>query len=799
MREQIKGISAAGFGGTAVGLVLGMVTLPLVAVSAGALTAFFITRKFGVQRHYDSVGTVFFLSLGTLVFLIPFLPTAFKQTPQLFLVVFGLISAAIVIVKRGVSYVLSFVANKLGRGDSASNIWNAVSSIVGALILVWSIIKMKQRLAKTAVTGAATPLGLGLNILGHFMELPWILEVGIDITAMVFIGGVMVGFHTLTSWYEVLALRKDPFVQAMAKKSKDTATTAASKTKEKAAETDTIGSGFMSQVLGVTPASTAGPSNTSAADDATVPDPDEDVARTADTRPSDGSGEAFDGPDADGMEHESGGDVSRTGDDTGHTSDALETPANRLGLPAEPGPVSEGIDTMIAAIDAVVDETGAVDDGTVDRAADPVDRATAVRRAADGGTLLAAASTDRTERRHKSTAEVPPALSNAVRSVRTRVSPRTTEAQELLDALQLSGDVSERHMTETVTGVLATLNDHATLATAVAEVDPTDDPRAMARHLDRESSNIDGPAGAGLATVADELDGAVRELEACRDEHQRLAESAEAICTAANDQTSIQFDSTASTDQWLDALTESVTNGTVSFADQADDIGSLVSAAEGDVRPQSSLARSVVEALRSDSMEPEARERTIADAIEAIDSTETLRHRLEDVSADEVETLAERLERDLDGITTAGSEQLQERVAELRRTVAQADAADRLTVYAARQELRFYDQQLLDAFQQTPDPSETGGPVADLYRDVEDRRARMRTEYPDNYPTHDHSIPIHFLELAEALQESAEQARTSGNEERAIGYLRAADRTLDWVAELYDRQAYSALLEQLRG
>lgn len=825
MREQIKGITAAGLGGTAVGLVLGMVTLPLVAVSAGALTAFFVTRTFGVQRHYDSVGTVFFLSLGTLVYLIPFLPTAFKQTPQLFLVVFGLISAAIVVVKRGVSHVLSYVASKLGRGDSASSIWNAVSSIVGALILVWSIIKMKQRLTKTAVTGAATPLGLVLNVAGHFMELPWVFEVGVDITAMVFIGGVMVGFHTLTSWYEVLALRKDPFVQAVAKKSKDTATTAASKTREKASEADPIGGGVMSQVLGVTPASTAGPSQPSQDED-DVPDPDEDVARTVDTQPSDGAGESFDGTDhessaAEGTGHDPDGDVGQT--DTGQRSgedpprtgtetnsedtpaapgpDSLATPAARLGLPAQPEPVSEGIETMTAAVDAVIDETDAVADGVVDRGADPVERASSVKRAADGGTLLTAGTTatERDDRRSEPTTEVPPELSDAVRTVRTRVSPRATEAQELLDALQLSGDVSERHLTNTVSGVLEKLNTHAELAAALAEVDPTDEPRHIARQLDRHSSDIDGPAGSGLATVAAELDEAIRELEQCRTERQRLAENAEAVCSAANDQTTIRFESSASTDEWLDALTDSVTDGSVSFTDQANDIGSLVSTAETEVRPQSSLARSVVEALRSDSMDADERERTIADALEAIDSTETLRHRLADVSADDVEALARRLEGDLDGINTAGSAQLAERVAELRGTVSQADAADRLTVYAARQELRFYDQQLLDALQQTRDRAGTGGPVADLYQDVDRRRSRMRTDYPDNYPNHDHSIPIHFLELVEALQESAEQARTSGNEERAMGYLRAADRTLDWVAELYDRQAYSALLEQLRG
>ncbi|MDB2239710.1 hypothetical protein, partial [Halorubrum ezzemoulense] len=41
----------------------------------------------------------------------------------------------------------------------------------------------------------------------------------------------LVGFHTLTSWYEVLALRQDPLVQAFTERSKDTASTASAKSK----------------------------------------------------------------------------------------------------------------------------------------------------------------------------------------------------------------------------------------------------------------------------------------------------------------------------------------------------------------------------------------------------------------------------------------------------------------------------------------------------------------------------------------------------------------------------------------
>ncbi|MDB2239429.1 hypothetical protein [Halorubrum ezzemoulense] len=271
-----KGILSSGLSGTVVALILGMVTVPLVAITGGAMTVFIITRRKNIQRHYDAVGTIYYLSLGLLVFVIPFIPTVFKQTPQLFLTVFGLFSAAIVLTKRTITYLLGAIASRLGRGDSASSFWNAVSSIIGTLLLAWSVIKLKYRLIKTGLAGVATPLGLILNIVGRLVELPWVLNVGVDITAMVFIGAVLVGFHTLTSWYEVLALRQDPLVQAFTERSKDTASTAAAKSKsvaetaskrsrdatsktaqkasdrgEDIAKSDMIGAGVMSHLLDI--------------------------------------------------------------------------------------------------------------------------------------------------------------------------------------------------------------------------------------------------------------------------------------------------------------------------------------------------------------------------------------------------------------------------------------------------------------------------------------------------------------------------------------------------------------------
>jgi len=132
-----KGIVVPSGAAAVVALIAGMVTLPLVAISVGMLMALVLPRRYGSQRHYDAVGTLYFLSLGVLVAALPFVPAAFKQAPALFLLVFGAVSAAIVLVKGLLSAVIDRIADRLERGERAGRFWRAISSVLGTLVLVW--------------------------------------------------------------------------------------------------------------------------------------------------------------------------------------------------------------------------------------------------------------------------------------------------------------------------------------------------------------------------------------------------------------------------------------------------------------------------------------------------------------------------------------------------------------------------------------------------------------------------------------------------------------------------------------
>jgi hypothetical protein len=230
-----KGIVVPSGAAAVVALIAGMVTLPLVAISVGMLVALVLPRRYGSQRHYDAVGTLYFLSLGVLVAALPFVPAAFKQAPALFLLVFGAVSAAIVLVKGLLRAVIDRIADRLGARRARRPVLASDLLGPGDARARVEIVKMKYRLGKTGVAGVGTLLALAFNVLGHFVNLPWFLEGGISISAMVFVGGVIVWFHALTSWYEVLALPHDPLVQAVAQRSKETASTAAERSRETAA------------------------------------------------------------------------------------------------------------------------------------------------------------------------------------------------------------------------------------------------------------------------------------------------------------------------------------------------------------------------------------------------------------------------------------------------------------------------------------------------------------------------------------------------------------------------------------
>jgi hypothetical protein len=506
-----------------------------------------------------------------------------------------------------------------------------------------------------------------------------------------------------------------------------------------------------------------------------------------------------------GLGRWTGGSDSGASDETAPSE--LQQPAERLDRPPQPGAVTDGIETLASAIDSVVDATDLGERTPVRADDDPVTRAEAVQQAAERGELVerppepsesvepTADSPPEPTPEPEPEPVVPDALSGAVASVRADTTAETTAGRRLLQYLETADAVPERKLTETLTTVLTTLNRHDAVESTLESVTPHADSRELASTLDRQRGS--GTSGEAFGIIADQLTTAVSEREQCETELAELTQDAERVCAAANDQTVVTFDSASETPAWLSSLADQLDNGNVSFTDRETDLGSI--AGRLDLNPQSTLGNDLLDLLRSPSVSRQECEETLASAVETIDRAETTGHRLDGIDADDVARLANRLVDDFRETDSDVGSLLRERAAELADMVTQAGSSDLVTVYAARQELRFYDHRLLAQLQAGGDSDGDEPDVQTLRDAVEERRSTMRTQYPSNYPQHDHSIPIHFLELVSELQEAADEAVAAGNPDRAVGYLDAADKTLDWTGELYERHAYSVLLEQLRG
>lgn len=479
----------------------------------------------------------------------------------------------------------------------------------------------------------------------------------------------------------------------------------------------------------------------------------------------------------------------RTGRDEESTT-GLERPAELVDRPARPGAVTQAISSLVEAVDAVVETESLEESGEVSPTDDPVERAQTVRR-----TVRQRAETPLEPDQPTRPDDLGPStLTEAVSTVENRTDPSSRTARRLIEYLG-ADEVAKQKLTDTIETAVVELDRQDALVTALEEVEPHVPSRELARSLTGQGQSIDGKPGDRLETVARNLREAIEDRERCRSEREQLLQQAEQVCSTARDQTTVTFDPEAGPVTWLSSLADRLDEGAVSFTDRERSIRTV--AGRLDRTPRSKLGREFFNLLTSEATVTGSRE-TLESVIDAIDRAETAEHRLEGVEPADVKQLADGLVGAFELSGGPASSVLQERAAELRSTVEQATTEDLVTVYAARQELRFYEHRLLPQLQ-AEGAQESKSDLAARAAEIEDRRSTMRTDYPSNYPDYDHNIPIHFLELVNSFQKAAEKAENRGNEERARGYLDAADRTLDWVAELYERHAYSVLLEQLRG
>jgi len=139
---------------------------------------------------------------------------------------------------------------------------------------------------------------------------------------------------------------------------------------------------------------------------------------------------------------------------------------------------------------------------------------------------------------------------------------------------------------------------------------------------------------------------------------------------------------------------------------------------------------------------------------------------------------------------------LADRVRELEAML-DRESVDNIQLYAIYQESRFYDRTLIPRLARTtssPEPLDVGEQIDG----IQSRIDAIRTEYVNVRADHNHTIPNHFLELADSLCSRAQRLERE-QPQQAAGVLAAAAELLGHIEQLYERNEYSVMLRRLRG
>ncbi|WP_254840554.1 hypothetical protein [Natronomonas marina] len=210
---------------TALGSLLGVVAVvalaPLVpvtvALAAGATATAIVVRR-GRSGQYALGGSLFALGVAACVLYLPRFPGAWARTPLVALLAFGGLSATIVVLRWLLSFVGKRVVALFVDPDNAEGVWDALSAFGGLLVITWSVLTAHEKALRTGgitVVGGSTMLldalgvrypvavpylrrGIAFSVSGYEVVIPsWLVRNGVDAPTVLFVGCVLVGFHTL--------------------------------------------------------------------------------------------------------------------------------------------------------------------------------------------------------------------------------------------------------------------------------------------------------------------------------------------------------------------------------------------------------------------------------------------------------------------------------------------------------------------------------------------------------------------------------------------------------------------------
>jgi len=478
------------------------------------------------------------------------------------------------------------------------------------------------------------------------------------------------------------------------------------------------------------------------------------------------------------------------------------------------GELEESMDRLAAAADI------AGPDGRVENDAPPAAKARelatlvergqiSIDRTPGGGSATAAGSTAEGSSADGVVASVADDVSRSRR-------PAGHRAAALLDALASPGSTGEGELRETLEAAV----DRLEVADDIDRAVELDDPERTAGRL----TGVDDDLAAAVTRLAELAADGERADDASEAELQDARVAVDRALASAADRRTPNPD--APLDERVELLAEAVPEGGAVDGTDGDDPGSAAarrvrSANRAECEPARDLLDGVASGDEDDVAE------ALRSAVDALNGAATVRNLTDGVDVDDVEARVRSLEETVSGIDGPVADALADRVERLGAMLDRADASNGVVPYAVREEVDFYERDLLpvlessasaaDGSEPRPDANEQGfdaagsgangsatreADAADAEAAVDalaDRRAEIRSRYVDSRTDHNHSIPMFFLSLSESMEDRARDALAAGEHDRARGIASATDDLLERVEGLYERNEYSVMLRRLRG
>ena len=482
--------------------------------------------------------------------------------------------------------------------------------------------------------------------------------------------------------------------------------------------------------------------------------------------------------------------------------DDLSRVAQRLDAREDPDAIARKLDDLEAALDDLAADADL--DRHLRNPPDPdassVEKAEALSRAVERGQLSVGPG-------GAGDAETGAVASAATRLQRER-SPSSPAGRQLLDALATPERTDAADLEAVLADATETLDARQALERGLQPVSESDGVSPNdARRVRDELVHVDAEVAADVAELAEAAETGHSTAERRESERDRLVEATDSLTAAATDAVDpdVSPESGRPPAERLGVLADAVDRDEVGFTDGESSGGQASSVAtevRRDARPESPVAKRLLDRLAQPGMGD--LRAALETAVDHLDTAPTTQDLVDDVDTESVRGLADDVEADLVEASGPVADALDDRIDDLRGKLDRASESNVVFPYAVREELEFYDRTLVSSLDEgaadgaSAATTGTGSGPADADA-VADRRAEFEDRYVDGRHDHNHTIPLHFLSLVDDLLEDAEQATAGGDDARADGLVAAADRTLDYVEQLYERTEYSVMLRRLRG